>query len=106
GDIEFIFNTANQRMTMRAVMPQIVGGNAFVHSFNFSYEKDESGLYKFTYVGNADFGSYTEARFRPLIDKLTSSTYGLEFFTTSSGTVLGQFVSTSDSGFYFTGSLQ
>lgn len=106
GDISFNFNTINQRMTIRAIMPQTVGGSNFVHTFNFSYEKNESGQYTFTYIGNADYGDYTEARFKPLIDKLTSSSYELDFFTTSSGLLLGKFINTSDSEFYFSGRLQ
>lgn len=103
--IYFSFDASRKRMTMYSDMPQTAGGATYRHSFNFSYEKDAEGNYTFTYLDFSDFGSYTVARFMPLISKLTTGKIKSEYLM-NGGTLMGRFTSVDDPGFYFSGVLR
>lgn len=103
--LNFNFNVASKRMILQSSMPQTATGSAYPMSFVFNYEKDAAGNFTFTYVGNADFGSYTEARFMPLIRKLTTGQYKVDYLINGAA-LWGQFISQSDPDFYFAGTLR
>ncbi len=103
--IYFSFDAARKRMSMYADMPQTNGGATYRHTFNFTYEKDADGNFSFTYSGYADFGSYTAARFMPLINKITTGKIKADYLVNGS-TIMGQFTSLDDPAFFFSGVLR
>jgi hypothetical protein len=106
SELNFTFNDVTKKMVLVANTP--AGTSSFSLTFNYTYTKSESGVFKFT-IGTL---GGNEAAIAPdmaslLAQRINVDNFTLDYFTHPvTGATLGQFKSIEHPDFTFTGALQ
>lgn len=105
-EMQFLFNTRANTLTINAAVYQ--GANGFLAAYSYTYVKTGSNIFKFAYNGANANGSLTIPGMNPLLaQRINVDHFKLDYFVNpSTGEVLGQFISVEHPDFTFSGSLE
>lgn len=105
-EMQFLFNTKAQTLTINAAVYQ--GLNGFLAVYSYNYTKSTDGSYKFSYIGANGNGSLMIPGMNPLLaQRINSDNFKLNYFVhPTTGAILGQFISKDHPDFSFSGTLQ
>jgi hypothetical protein len=103
----FAFNTTLKTMVLTVDIYQ--GANKFIATFNYTYTKTQTGVFKFAVgdpVANAN-GNLIIGNMAPLLaQRLNVDQFTMDYFVDPTYGTLGQFISVENPGFTFTGTFQ
>ncbi|NLR65667.1 DUF4302 domain-containing protein [Chitinophaga varians] len=103
--MNFIFNTANQQLVVLVEVYQ--GANRFTAPFIYDYTKSKDGVFSFTPQDvKGDVASIILPAMQPLLDKLATGKYRVDYFSMPGNPQMGRILGVDDPAFILGGTLR